>query len=177
MARLSSEERVAARPKARCNRLCAECRRATTCPYTRICPQCYLAWRACACQTWPPYLFFFNMAQVWQFLLGGAVFKVDVSAEPVRRSGSAAAPFESVSCIEAEIAWRLARVRRDPREALEDEIMKGAEKVDQLSRPAFRALRYVSGWAWKRQSYAEWDRDMTRREEKQRSVQKPQNGG
>ena len=64
------------------------------------------------------------------------------------------APFESLSCVIAEVEARLA-LCGDAGEALEDEA-KYIELVDYLSRPARRALNYVSGLRRRRQTYSRW---------------------
>jgi hypothetical protein len=59
--------------------------------------------------------------------------------------------------VNAEIASRLKAVKRDAREALEDEA-PATLFIGELSRPARRALNYCSGYKRRRLSYAEWER-------------------
>ena len=64
------------------------------------------------------------------------------------------APFETACMIIAEVEARL-KSCGDAGEALEDEALC-IELVDYLSRPARRALNYVSGFRRRRQTYSRW---------------------
>jgi len=55
----------------------------------------------------------------------------------------------------AEIKVRL-ETTRDAGEALIDEIQGGITDYGRLSRPAKRALNYISGWRRRRMSFARW---------------------
>ena len=59
------------------------------------------------------------------------------------------------SNIWGELSLRLQRVSRDAREALLDETIQ-LDKYNYLSRPAARALHYISGWERKKTSFRQW---------------------
>ena len=76
--------------------------------------------------------------------------------EPGSHAVSCHAPFETACMVIAEVRARLASCG-DAGEALEDEALC-IELVDYLSRPARRALNYVSGFKRRRQSFVDWCR-------------------
>jgi len=84
----------------------------------------------------------------------------------VQTSQSRHAPFESPRMFAAEIRDRL-RTTREAGEALVDEVPQalklsgiwGGDSYEYLSRPARRALNYISGVKRRRQTYSQWKRD------------------
>ena len=76
--------------------------------------------------------------------------------EPIgQKSHRQRAPFETPCQITAEIMARL-ETTKEAGEALVDEIQSGIIYYDLLSRPAKRALNYISGWKRRRQSFSQW---------------------
>ena len=68
----------------------------------------------------------------------------------------------------AEITARL-KSTKEAGEALVDEIQSGITDYEGLSRPAKRALNYISGWRRRRQTYSQWkkyNKNSTKRGEK-----------
>lgn len=63
--------------------------------------------------------------------------------------------FLPAALLYAEITARL-KTTRDAGEALVDEIQSGVSDYEGLSRPAQRALNYISGWRRRSQSYSRW---------------------
>ena len=55
----------------------------------------------------------------------------------------------------AEITERL-KTTGEAGEALVDEVQSGITEYEGLSRPAKRALNYVSGWRRRKQTYSQW---------------------
>ena len=86
------------------------------------------------------------------------VWPISETTPLVQSSRSSQADFEECSIIVAEVDKSLEALPQDPREALLDEIEEWGEKVtiDYLSRPARKALNYISGSWTRRQSYREW---------------------
>jgi hypothetical protein len=121
-----------------------------------FCPQCAERWNCCQCLSWPAQYICFARPQVFRLLQTG--FSPEAAAaysdEKLNQPKSQAAPFESASCIKAEIEARLERCG-EAGEALADEAPK-IESLKQLSRPATRALNYCSGWRRRAMSYAKW---------------------
>jgi len=78
------------------------------------------------------------------------------------------APFEAVCCVIAELKQRL-KTTGEAGEALVDEIqgfdndMNRLIIYDLLSRPAKRALNYISGECRRKQTYPQWRADAKRR--------------
>jgi len=77
--------------------------------------------------------------------------------------------FAKPATIIAEIDKRL-ETTREAGEALLDEINAGITDIDSLSRPARRALNYISGWRRRRQSYSEWKKQRTYRQKRDEAV-------
>ena len=65
------------------------------------------------------------------------------------------APFENASGFAGEVNARLSTTG-EAGEALVDEIQSGVTDYEGLSRPAKRALNYISGFRRRRLSYPEW---------------------
>jgi len=68
--------------------------------------------------------------------------------------------WNSPSNINAELDFRLSGVPEDAREALLHE----APRLDYLSKPALRALKYISGWHRKEEPFRQWKYDQKRRQ-------------
>jgi len=82
-----------------------------------------------------------------------------------QKTPSHAAPFENPCCVEAELLQRI-KMTGEAGEALVDEVLAGIEHYQLLSRPAKRALNYISSGPKRRRTkdgrlitYAEWKRD------------------
>jgi hypothetical protein len=123
----------------------------------KSCQQCELRWDECRCPSWPLRLFVYAKPQLFWLLKNGLSWPdgdAGFTDERVQRSKTGSAPFEAVVCVVAEIEARLARCG-EAGEALRDEAIR-AECVNDLSRPAKRALWYCTGWKRKRISYALW---------------------
>ncbi len=58
--------------------------------------------------------------------------------------------------LKAELDARLQTVSRDAKEALFDEVQAGTDTYEMLSRPAKRALNYISGWKRRRTAFSQW---------------------
>jgi hypothetical protein len=82
------------------------------------------------------------------------------------RQRAQSAPFESMSCVIAEVEARVAACG-EAGEALADESPQ-VNNRDQLSRPARRALDYCSGNKRRRLTYAQWKRQQKERQEGRR---------
>ena len=78
---------------------------------------------------------------------------------------SCSATFESICVVMAEFRDRLAHLPIDPRESLVDEVQGGLRHHRLLSRPAKRALVYISGKP-RKQSYGEWQWQNKHRDKK-----------
>lgn len=74
------------------------------------------------------------------------------------------APFEDPAGFAGEVNIRLSTTG-EAGEALVDEVQSGLE-LEQLSRPARRALNYISGWRRRRLSYRAWVRQVDYRAKK-----------
>ncbi len=79
-----------------------------------------------------------------------------------KKSGKHKAYFETPCQFAAEVGSRL-KTTGEAGEALVDEIIGGIPDYEGLSRPAKRALNYISGWRRRDQSYPEWKADRKRR--------------
>ncbi len=96
--------------------------------------------------------------------LGGVSWPVNsretgyTEAPRVQHSQSHHASFESAAQIYAEITVRLESTKESG-EALIDEVQSGTDSCELLSRPAKRALNYISGWRRRKQTFAQWKRD------------------
>ena len=77
------------------------------------------------------------------------------SSSSTRGRRSHKAPFENPSGFAGEVNSRL-KTTGEAGEALVDEIQSGITDYEGLSRPAKRALNYVSGWRRRRKTYALW---------------------
>lgn len=84
----------------------------------------------------------------------------------VQVSPSRHAPFETPEMVAAEVRARLESTG-EAGEALVDEIQSGVYNYNLLSRPAKRALNYISGVRRRKISYSRWKRE---REEKCQKV-------
>lgn len=71
-------------------------------------------------------------------------------------TASHSAPYEIVCCVLAEFDQRMEALPEDAREALIDEVQGGIRDYRFLSRPAKRALSYISGRRRRRKSFAQW---------------------
>ena len=122
------------------------------------CPQCHEIWPVCSCPSWSLKYIIFARPQIFWLLHNKFTFEGEAgyTDEKVHKSRTAGAVFESVSCIVAEIEARVSACG-EAGEALTDEAPQ-VETMNQLSRPAMRALNYSSGWRRRRLSYAEWKR-------------------
>lgn len=87
----------------------------------------------------------------------------DTGYNGARRSGTPKSPFERAVGFSAEVNHRL-RTTKEAGEALVDEIQGGITEYELLSRPAKRALNYISGWRRREQTYAAFRADTNRRE-------------
>ena len=72
-----------------------------------------------------------------------------------QKNPSKHAPFERAVDFHSEITYRL-KTTGEAGEALVDEVQSGITYYEGLSRPAKRALNYISGWRRRRQSYPEF---------------------
>ena len=72
------------------------------------------------------------------------------------------APFENPSGFAGEINARL-KTTGEAGESLVDEVEGGIEDYEGLSRPAQRALNYISGWRRRRITYPKWKYEQKRR--------------
>jgi hypothetical protein len=88
----------------------------------------------------------------------------------IRGTRSIRAPFEKPVQIFAEITTRLVSTR-EAGEALVDEVQVGINEYESLSRPARRALNYVSGWKRRRMSFANWKTQAKYRQSKRGDAQ------
>ena len=128
------------------------------------CPQCLKDWNACQCPSWPVRYFIFARPQVFWLLHNGLIWPEGIEGfddEPIKHKHNQSAPFESISCVIAEIEARL-KLCGDAGEALVDEAPY-VDLIDKLSRPARKALNYCSGWRRRRQSFAKWRYDQNRK--------------
>lgn len=65
------------------------------------------------------------------------------------------APFENPSGFAGEVNYRL-KTTGEAGEALLDEIQSSITDYEGLSRPAKRALNYISGWRRRKETYSQW---------------------
>ena len=110
----------------------------------------------CACPSWSLRFIVFARPQVFWLLHTNFTFEGEAgyTDEKVHKSRTAGAAFEGVSCIVAEVEARV-KACGEAGEALADEAPQ-VETINQLSRPAMRALNYCSGWKRRRLSYQDW---------------------
>jgi len=137
-----------------------------------ICRQCGAVWDECICSSWPLQLIVYSRHQVFCILHNYCNLPVsdDPQTELVQKSRNISAAFESVSCVIAEIEARLAMCG-EAGEALVDEAPQ-VDTIEQLSRPARRALNYCSGWRRRKESYKKWCWE-TENTRKQKGIKQP----
>jgi len=83
-------------------------------------------------------------------------------APRVQRSRNYRAPFETPAGFVAEVRCRL-KTTGDTGEVLIHEVQHGLESYELLSRPAQRALNYISGWKRRRQAFSQWEAEQHHR--------------
>ncbi len=93
-----------------------------------------------------------------------------------QKSQNYKAPFITAIEFHAEVTYRL-KTTKEAGEALVDEVQGGLTEYELLSRPAKRALNYISGWRRRGQTYAEFRADVKRRDKNHQYMVKNKNIG
>jgi hypothetical protein len=129
------------------------------------CPQCAEPWDACHCIDWKLTHFLYARVQIfwWVHYRGAPPWQQTGMTDGGGTRQNQNAPFEALSMVNAEIDSRLAACRKDAREALEDEAPR-VLFISELSRPARRALNYISGYKHRLLSYSDWEKQSKYRE-------------
>ncbi len=142
--------------------------------YERICQACFHKhwnWKDCPYKVdWyhPKAIFFCSHQMIWliaslpelkEFRWPVADYLDD---NGVTKTLSYQANFETTSLFIAEVEIRL-KTTGEAGEALVDEIQSGITEYEGLSRPAKRALNYISGFRRRRQTYPEWKHTQKKR--------------
>jgi len=94
----------------------------------------------------------------WGFLEDGKwPTKPSVYSEAlnVMQTKSGKAPFEWACLVRAELSFRL-KTTKEAGEALFDEVQGGITNYELLSRPAKKALNYISGFRRRKQTFSQW---------------------
>lgn len=89
-----------------------------------------------------------------------------LTSEGSQKTRTHCAPYETYCCVMAEFDKRMRALPEDAREALIDEIQGGIRDYRFLSRPAKRALCYISGHKRRRKSFSQWRYEQKQKKEK-----------
>ena len=129
------------------------------------CPQCAEPWDACHCIAWQLKHFLYARIQVFWMLhfYSDPPWSDTGNTDGIGKQQNQSAPFEAVCCVRAEIEARI-EACGEAGECLADEA-PNVETINQLSRPARRALNYCSGWKRKSLSYRAWAKQIKYRNE------------
>ena len=147
-----------------------------------ICRQCFedhWKWEDCPNKAnWhpPSAIFYCSHQMMWGILHLGMLEEGDWPPEHKdtgyigsKGSRNTRTKFLPAALFFAEITYRF-KATGEAGEALVDEVQGGVTEYKGLSRPAKRALNYISGWRRRKLSYSEWKKDQKWRAKHNRSV-------
>jgi len=125
------------------------------------CPKCKSGWKDCYCKSWQTKDFIFARPQIFWILRAGLVWPTskDCSDEPIKGKKLQCAPYESTSCIIAEIDFRVKTCKELGQKLLTE--CEHVEYIQELTYNYRGILNYISGiwrrdvcyWVWASEIY------------------------